>query len=60
MNALTGPVERNDVGTVARHLAVLEGDDRELYRLLSLRLVEVARQKHPDRDFTNLLNVLMQ
>ena len=60
VNALTGPVERNDVGTVARHLAVLEGDDRELYRLLSLRLVEVARQKHPDRDFTNLLNVLMQ
>ena len=60
VNALTGPVERNDVGTVAKHLAVLEGNDRELYRLLSLRLVELARQKHPDTDFTNLLNVLMK
>lgn len=60
MNALTGPVERNDAGTVAKHLAVLSDNDRELYRLLSLRLVEVAQQKHPDRDFTNLLNVLMQ
>lgn len=60
VNALTGPVERNDAGTVAKHLAVLDGDDRELYRLLSLRLVEVAQQKHPDNDFTNLLNVLMQ
>ena len=58
--ALTGPVERGDAGTVAKHLAVLEGNDREIYRLLSLRLVEVARQKHPDRDFNNLLNVLMQ
>ena len=60
VDALTGPVERGDAGTVAKHLAVLEGDDREIYRLLSLHLVKVARQKHPDRDFTNLLNVLMQ
>ena len=56
--ALTGPVERGDIGTVAKHLAVLEGDDREIYRLLSLRLVKIAQQKHPDTDFTNLLNVL--
>ena len=60
VNALTGPVERGDAGTVARHLLALQGDDREIYRLLSLRLVEVARQKHPDKDFTNLLNVLMK
>lgn len=58
--ALTGPVERNDMGSVAKHLSVLDGDDRELYRLLSLRLVKVAQQKHPDTDYTNLLNVLMQ
>lgn len=60
VDALTGPVERGDAGTVAQHLAVLEGDDREIYRLLSLRLVEIARQKHPNKDFTNLLNVLKQ
>lgn len=58
--ALTGPVERGDAGTVAKHLAVLEGNDRELYRLLSLRLVKMAQQKHPNTDYTNLLNVLMQ
>lgn len=60
VTALTGPVERGDAGTVAKHLAVLEGNDREIYRLLSLRLVAIAQQKHPDKDFTNLLNVLMQ
>lgn len=58
--ALTGPVERGDAGTVAKHLSVLEGDDREIYRLLSLRLVAITQQKHPDKDFTNLLNVLMK
>lgn len=58
--ALTGPVERGDAGTVAKHLSVLDGDDREIYRLLSLRLVAIARQKHPDKDFSNLLNVLMK
>ena len=58
--ALTGPVERGDAGTVAKHLATLEGDDREIYRLLSLRLVKTAQQKHPDTDYTNLLKVLMK
>jgi predicted short-subunit dehydrogenase-like oxidoreductase (DUF2520 family) len=58
--ALTGPVERGDAGTVARHLKALPDNDREIYRLLSLRLVRIARQKHPDKDFTNLLNVLMK
>ena len=58
--ALTGPVERGDAGTVAKHLSVLEVNDREIYRLLSLRLVAITQQKHPDKDFTNLLNVLMK
>lgn len=60
VDALTGPVERNDASTVTKHLAALEGEDRELYRLLSLRLIKIAQQKHPDKDFTNLLNVLMK
>ena len=60
VTALTGPVERSDAGTVAKHLAVLEGNDREIYRLLSLRLVSIAQQKHPDKDLTKLLNVLMK
>lgn len=58
VEALTGPVERNDIGTVARHLETLDGDLLETYRLLSLKLVAMAEQKHPDRNYTNLLNVL--
>lgn len=43
--ALTGPVRRGDVGTVATHLAVLSGDDRAAYLVLAreaLRLAEAA------------------
>lgn len=42
--ALTGPVSRGDAQTVERHLRALDGPDAEVYRLLSLRLVRVARQ----------------
>lgn len=44
-DALTGPVRRGDVGTVAAHLAVLEGDARAAYLVLAreaLRLAEAA------------------
>jgi predicted short-subunit dehydrogenase-like oxidoreductase (DUF2520 family) len=56
--ALTGPVERADAGTVKAHLAALGGDDRELYRRLCLKLVELSTLKHPERDYGALVAVL--
>lgn len=45
VKALTGPVQRGDVSTVAKHLSVLEKPkDRLLYLLLSERLMEVAKR----------------
>lgn len=52
--ALTGPVERNDCETVRKHLGVLEGDIRELYRIMSDELVMIAERKHPDRNYEEL------
>ena len=51
IDALTGPVERADFQTVEKHLAVLSGERREIYRLLSKHLISVAEQKNPDRDY---------
>ncbi|UCG44125.1 MAG: DUF2520 domain-containing protein [candidate division WOR-3 bacterium] len=45
-SSLTGPIQRGDDGTVAQHLAALQDRAPELtdiYRVLSLRLVESAR-----------------
>lgn len=53
--SLTGPIERNDVATVKKHLDCLEDDsEKELYRLLSCRLVQMAQQRHPDRDYAGM------
>ncbi|MBA3258849.1 MAG: DUF2520 domain-containing protein, partial [Gemmatimonadales bacterium] len=46
--ALTGPVRRGDVRTVEAHLAALESEDRELYRLLGLAALRLARQSGLD------------
>jgi predicted short-subunit dehydrogenase-like oxidoreductase (DUF2520 family) len=48
--ALTGPIERGDTGTVAAHLrALAEAPEtvRELYRRAGLHAVELARRKTP-------------
>jgi predicted short-subunit dehydrogenase-like oxidoreductase (DUF2520 family) len=42
--ALTGPVRRGDVRTVEAHLAALGPEDRELYRLLGLAALRLARE----------------
>ncbi len=56
--ALTGPVERGDVDTVRLHLQHLPEDARELYRTASLSLLPIAKEKHPDRDYKSLEELL--
>lgn len=55
IQALTGPVERGDAATVDKHLACLPSrEERELYRAVSRKLVEMAARKHPGRDYRPL------
>jgi predicted short-subunit dehydrogenase-like oxidoreductase (DUF2520 family) len=42
--ALTGPVRRGDEATVRRHLAALGPRERELYRVLGLEALRLARE----------------
>lgn len=51
LGALTGPVERNDAQTVKIHLEHLSEDESKVYCLLSKKILEIAREKHPDLDF---------
>lgn len=59
-NALTGPVDRNDINTVKGHLSVLCNDNTALnaYKSLSLELIGIAKQKYPERDYNTLENLL--
>jgi predicted short-subunit dehydrogenase-like oxidoreductase (DUF2520 family) len=58
-DALTGPVERNDAGTVKKHLACIpEGTEQALYRAASAKLVEMASRRHPEEDYSALMDGL--
>lgn len=46
VDALTGPAERGDVGTVNKHLACLDGSTREIYQVLNETLLDIAAEKH--------------
>lgn len=58
VNALTGPVERNDLQTVKKHVDSLQGEDRQIYILLAKRLVNLAKVKNEDRDYAELSEFL--
>ncbi|MCU6761504.1 pyrroline-5-carboxylate reductase [uncultured Roseburia sp.] len=57
-DALTGPVERNDLSTVLDHLGALRAEEKEVYQVLSRQVVKVACQKHKDRDYKVLEDIL--
>ncbi len=50
-SALTGPVERADLSTIENHLDILSGNEREIYIRLSEVLVDIAKRKHPNKDY---------
>ena len=53
VNALTGPVERGDAQTVRKHLQAREGRKAgKIYQSLGSTMVELAKRRNPDRDYT--------
>ncbi len=63
VSALTGPVERGDLETVALHrhaLAAAPPTVRELYRAASLHLVEIARRRGLSAQAAERLEALLR
>jgi len=56
--ALTGPIERNDIQTVQKHLNCLPQEDQDMYQILGRKLIAIAKKKHPSQDYTALLQLL--
>jgi predicted short-subunit dehydrogenase-like oxidoreductase (DUF2520 family) len=57
--ALTGPIERNDVSTVKKHIACI--DDKtgsELYKAVSRKLADMAQERHKESDYTEMKSIL--
>lgn len=58
INSLTGPAERNDTGTVQKHLGALPEKYKQMYNVLTRRILELSGMKHPDRDYSELLKLI--
>ena len=62
-NALTGPAERGDADTVRKHLECLSHRDNEedikLYASATRQAVAMAQRRHPERDFKELEQLLI-
>ena len=52
--ALTGPIERNDIETVKKHLSVMSSNEKKVYMELGKILVDISMEKNPDKDYTKL------
>lgn len=61
VRALTGPLERGDAQTVAKHAEALRALPKpygEAYRALSQILLKAAEEKHPDQDYGAIRDIL--
>ncbi len=56
--ALTGPVERNDVQTVQKHLQVLDEEQKAVYQACSKMLMHITKRKYPERNETLMMKLL--
>ena len=57
--ALTGPVERNDISTIQKHLSYLTPEQQTIYKELSKILVKIGLEKHPELDYGELQKLLL-
>ena len=59
VQALTGPIERNDLETVEKHLQKMDRRQWEQsYRAVGMLVTELAEKKHPERDYGEMKKIL--
>lgn len=53
VNSLTGPVLRGDITTIEKHLSVIDKEDKDLYKILSLNLLKLVALKENNNNTHN-------
>lgn len=54
IEAITGPIERADIGTIQHHISVMKSKDIEMYKNLSLNILQLSKKKNPERCYEEL------
>ncbi|MCR5350693.1 MAG: DUF2520 domain-containing protein [Acholeplasmatales bacterium] len=58
LKALTGPILRNDINTVKKHINNLDKNELMIYKYLGLYLVGMAKDINKDNDYEKLESLL--
>lgn len=58
--ALTGPIARGDVKTVKNHLSVLDLEKRNIYRLLAMKTLDIAKSNLTDEIYLEIKKLLKE
>lgn len=62
--ALTGPAERGDENTIRAHITELQEMDNknmlDTYCLLTKSVVQIAKKRHPERDYSAIEKLLLK
>ncbi|WP_295089646.1 Rossmann-like and DUF2520 domain-containing protein [Ruminococcus sp.] len=57
--AVAGPVERNELEIVRRHIECMDDDiDRNMYKAVSRKLADIVQKKHPETDYSEMARLL--
>lgn len=58
LDSITGPVIRGDVGTIKKHMTVLKKEDFEVYKTLSMQLLNLSVKKNIEKNYDNVRRTL--
>ena len=58
VSSLTGPVERNDVTTIEKHLHCMPPEYHALYKELSKVLITIGKTRHPEENYAPMEELL--
>ena len=58
VKALTGPIERNDIDTVKKHLDALNEEHKLLYKICGSIITDISKKKNSDRDYGKISELL--
>ena len=60
MAALTGPVERNDISTVKKHItSISDRTNSDIYKAVTKKLIEMSRKSHSELDYKGMEKMIM-
>lgn len=60
VDALTGPIERNDTDTILKHIEAMDDSQKVIYGACGRKIVEIAKEKNPQNNYEHIDSILAE